>query len=543
MNTCPVVCTSNGKVKGFVSKPTLENSSYVFNFFSIPYGKAPIKKRRFKPPEKAECWDGVLEATTTLVNCPQNYKATENHDNILPYNVSMQHKRDASSEDCLRLSVFTPSCDKNAKLPVMVWLTGGGYQRNTCGRVDGTSLSGINQVVTVVLNFRVNTLGFLYLGKACKGNMGLLDVQLGLRWVKEEILNFGGNPENVTLFGESSGAGMTNLLMLSPLSEGLFHKVILQSGVAISSFFWDSNPEENKSAMIKKLGISSTMKSDEEIFEYLQNCDLEVLESLYSSILGEPGQFQPVVDGHVIPDEPMNLLKAGKYMKVPMILGCTDSEAGCLLTRPYFPDFFQGPSEQSVKDVLSFVLFSKYPKVDEKQFYDSIKQLYFKDSDSPFKYLEMHTEFSADGIFVIPTLITAQMHSAQGLPTFLYYMKQKPDFSHNVENGKNIIKKPSFVSCDHCDDLNFVFGSPFIKDGLNFPDAYFTQDEKEFSLDVMRYFTNFALSGDPNTGKKVDVVWPRYDNNKSHLELKSEIVVSSALKADKQQFFMQILDS
>lgn len=542
---CPTVTTLNGKVCGLVSKPTGPNSSDVFNFLSVPYGRPPVNELRFKPPQKAGKWDGVLNASQTLVNCPQDVTATSRHDKMLPYSTRMHHDSNKASEDCLRLSIFTPDCNPNAKLPVMVWLTGGSYQRNTCGRTDGTALAGMNNCVVVVLNFRVNIFGFLHLGDQCTGNMGLLDVQLGLSWVKNEISAFGGDSDNVTLFGESSGSGMVHLLMLSPLSKGLFHKAILQSGVALSPFFLDPNPEVTKNHFLEKLGNDCDKKNDSDLLEYLQKMPLSELKKTFSSQLGQGVSFMPVVDGIVIPDSPEKIVKCGKFMQIPLILGCTDSEAGCLLTLPMFPNnFMTGPDEESVKKNFELIFFSKYPNLDSEMMYKAIKSLYFQDDDSPFKYLRMHSQFSGDGIFVVPTIITAGAHSATGQPTFLYHIRQQPDFNHTPSNGKDVLKKPNIVSCDHCDDLYFVWGIPFIPGGLNHSDAYFTEDEKELSIKVMRYFTNFALSSDPNTGKDVVVEWPKYDainNNRNHLELQTPISAKKDLAMDKLPLFMKLL--
>lgn len=548
MTSCPVIETLNGKVKGFVSKPTASGASEVFNFLSIPYGRPPIKDLRFKPPQSAKKWDGIFNASHTLVNCPQDVAATARHDKMLPYCVGMKHNTDDWSEDCLRLSIFTPSCKSSSKLPVMVWITGGGYQRNTCGRVNGTALAGMNNVVVVVLNFRVNVFGFLRLGDHCKGNMGLRDVLMGLRWIKDEISAFGGDSSNVTLFGESSGSGMVHLLTLSPLSKGLFHKAILQSGVALSPFFLDPNPVKTTDRFLDQLGENIKKKSEAEIFQYLQQMPVPDLKKTFSSHIADGVQFMPVVDGEVVPDNPIKLVKTGQFLQIPLMLGCTDSEAGCLLTTPMFPDYMSGPNEESIKANFSAVFFAKFPDLDKDTMYSAIKKAYFKDDGSPFKYLRMHCEFSGDGIFVVPAVMTASAHSATGQPTYFYYMRQQPDFNHNPENGKNVVKKPNFVSCDHADDLYFIWGSPFLPDSLNHKDAFFTQNEKDLSASVMTYFTNFARNSDPNIGKKVEIPWPKYETtnqdqicNRKHLELKTPICVKENLVVDKLPLFMNFL--
>jgi len=543
MNHCPVVKTTKGLVKGIISKSNIETSKEVFNFLSIPYGKPPICERRFRPPESVEKWKDIFDASQTLINCPQDIQATSRHDKVFPYKNSLKHTISESTEDCLRLSIFTPTCEKGANLPVMVWLTGGSYQRNVCGRVDGTALAGINNVVVVVMNFRVNVLGFMHLGPSCPGNNGLLDVQLGLRWVKEEISGFGGNPGNVCLFGESSGSGMVHLLMFSPLSAGLFHKAILQSGACLSPFFIDEEPEKTRKDFLKSLdGLSENNEDD--LLKSLQDLPLEEFRKTFSSSIGHGVSFMPIVDGHVIPKHPSVLLQSRSYMKIPIIIGCTDSEAGYLLSQPMFADFSIGPNEESVKRVFTQLFTSKYPEMKIEETYAIIKKFYLdENNETPFKYIKMFTDFLSDIVFVIPIVSASCAHSANNQPTYLYQMKQKPDLNHSLLNGPTITKKPDFVSCDHCDDLYFVWGTPFIKGELNHEGAYFTDEEIELSLQVMKYFTNFAAFGDPNIGQPVDVNWPKYDaltGDQLHLELKSSLTVGKNLAMDKMALFKKL---
>ncbi|XP_026692577.2 carboxylesterase 5A-like [Ciona intestinalis] len=538
---CPEIQIENGRLKGKVSEPDCSNAQPVYMYLSVPYGKSTSGERRFAPPEPAENWEGTLEATETLTNCPQNVGPTELYDQMLPQKDSLNFDKDKSTEDCLRLSVFTPSTVKTSSLPVMVWLTGGHYERNFAGRVDGTAVSGMNNVVTVIVNFRVNIFGYLSLGKnsVCPGNLALMDVILALKWVRQNIRAFGGNPENVTLFGESSGSGMVHLLMMSDLSQGLFHKAILLSGSTLSPFLCAEDTTAAGEAFLNALNIDKDI-GEKQILQELRNRSIENLMDA-QSVFNDFMRCMPTIDGHVLKDSPENLTKAGHVHRVPLLIGCTNSEGHGLISATTYPDFFEGTSEENVKKLFQMTFNKIYKKGNAEEAFEMLKEAYLSDvpKDDPTRYSLLHGDMVSDSIFVIPTIMTAIAHTSMGLSTYLFQMTQQPEFNHDETNGPGVLKKPAFVKCDHADDMHFVWGAPFVKGELPYG-ARFTEDEKELSRNVMTYFTNFAKTGNPNNGQEVPREWPQYTlEEQRHMILQTPLLNGQRLNQDKVVMYTQ----
>src|SRR5262249_46569769 len=207
----------------------------VHAFQGIPYGAPTGGSARFMPPAKPKAWGGVLDTVDWAPEAPQG-PHTE-----IP-EVAATIPKTGISEDCLHLNVWSSKLDKNAKRPVMVWLHGGGFTSGSGSYsiYNGANMARKRDVVTVTVNHRLNTFGFLYLadigggGFANASNAGILDVVAALEWVRDNIANFGGDPHNVTIFGQSGGAGKVSTLLAMPRAKGLFHKAIIQSGANLT---------------------------------------------------------------------------------------------------------------------------------------------------------------------------------------------------------------------------------------------------------------------------------------------------------------------
>ena len=205
----------------------------IVQFRGIPYAAPPVGERRFLAPAPPESWDGVRDASTF------GSMSVQESGGITAF---LGDAADSSSEDCLFLNVFTPGCD-DASRPVMVWIHGGGFINGSSSTpwYDGTTLATRGDVVVVTLNYRLGALGFLWLGDLderyrSSGVNGLLDQAAALAWVHDNISVFGGDPNNVTIFGESAGAMSVSTLLAIPAARGLFHKAIAQSGAAHNTF-------------------------------------------------------------------------------------------------------------------------------------------------------------------------------------------------------------------------------------------------------------------------------------------------------------------
>jgi para-nitrobenzyl esterase len=247
----PVANTTSGKIRGVVQ----ENKVNAFR--GIPYGAPTSGANRFMPPVKPEAWTGIKDTVEWGPEAPQG-PHTE-----IP-EVAATIPKQVISEDCLHLNVWTSGFDARGKRPVMVWLHGGGFTSGNGGYTmyDGANMARKHDVVNVTINHRLNSFGFLYLAGiggekfANASNCGILDAVAALEWVRDNIANFGGDPNNVTIFGQSGGGGKVSTLLAMPSAKGLFHRAIIQSGSNVKGV---SREDATKTAhtLMEKLGVKT----------------------------------------------------------------------------------------------------------------------------------------------------------------------------------------------------------------------------------------------------------------------------------------------
>ncbi|NXY84530.1 SASB hydrolase, partial [Alcedo cyanopectus] len=227
----PEVVTKYGRVQGYQFKVDVAERT-VNVFLGIPFAKPPVGPLRFSEPQPPEPWKGVRDATSYPPMCLQDKvqgqfisDLTDNRKEKVLLQVS---------EDCLYLNVYTPSSTENEKLPVFVWIHGGGLVLGAASSYDGSALAAFDNVVVVTIQYRLGIVGYFSTGdKHARGNWGYLDQVAALQWIQENIIHFGGDPLSVTIAGESAGGVSVSALVLSPLAKGLFHKAISESGTAV----------------------------------------------------------------------------------------------------------------------------------------------------------------------------------------------------------------------------------------------------------------------------------------------------------------------
>ncbi|XP_014614861.1 PREDICTED: juvenile hormone esterase-like isoform X2 [Polistes canadensis] len=315
-----VLSLEQGLIKGVIEENINSKEEY-FAYRGIPYAKPPIGKLRFKDSLSPEKWIGIRDGSKFGNVCAQ---------------IDRVSNEVIGSDDCLYLNVYTPRNELSAKLAVMVWIHGGCFYMGS-GNDDMYKPDYIirKDIILVTINYRLGILGFLNLeDEVASGNQGLKDIVMALRWVRNNIAVFGGDPENVTIFGGSSGAAMVHYLTMSPLADGLFHKAIAQSGLATN--FWASilvEPRKYVYQLSNMLGFKSF--DPKAIVDFLQEIDLEKLIKYQSKIISSTGKnsvfsaFLPGLDNKS--KNPFLILPSTISMKfgvrVPFMFGFNDTEA------------------------------------------------------------------------------------------------------------------------------------------------------------------------------------------------------------------------
>ena len=320
-----VAQTANGKVAGYIQDG-------VTIFKGIPYAKA----NRFEAPVQADSWEGIRSCRQYGPVSPQGARSGWANDEIA---FAFNWNDGVQGEDCLRLNVWTPALDSR-KRPVMVWLHGGGYSAGSGQELpsyDGTSLAFAEDVVVVSINHRLNVLGFLDLSAygekyAKSANAGLLDIVASLKWVRDNIAAFGGDPSNVTIFGQSGGGGKVTTLLATPCAKGLFHKAIVQSGSMLRTME-SKYSRKIGIATVRNLGLDAS--SIDKISEVPYGELLAAGEKAIAQVKAEADRdgvasfifgWAPTVDGAVLPSQPFDPQAPAISEDIPMIIGTTRHE-------------------------------------------------------------------------------------------------------------------------------------------------------------------------------------------------------------------------
>ena len=322
----PVAETASGRIRGLELPGAIA-------FKGVPYGAPTGGARRFRPPAPPEPWTGVRDATTYGPRAPQPARA------MIPEAGDFLTGTGPMSEDCLRLNVWTPALD-SARRPVMVWLHGGGFRTGSGNSLfyDGTALARRHDVVVVTLTHRLNAFGFLHLAGrgveryAASANLGMQDIVQALRWVREHIGRFGGNPGNVTVFGQSGGGGKTAILRGMPSARGLFHRSIIMATLADTAItaLEPHAAEEATDLLLRRLGLRATQ------VDALAALPQERIVAALSAGAGGPGaaaqagdlslRFVPVKDARTLTVHPFAPQASSLALDVPVLCGSNETE-------------------------------------------------------------------------------------------------------------------------------------------------------------------------------------------------------------------------
>nr|XP_020667972.1 cholinesterase-like isoform X1 [Pogona vitticeps] len=486
-----VVMTSSGPIKG---KHLAAGSGSVTAYLGIPYAEPPLGKLRFQKPLPHKPWSQTLEATSFGNSCPQ-YLFLDFPD------AAVWLPQTPLSEDCLFLNVWVPRPRPSSPAPILFWIHGGGgflIGSASVGLYNGASLAATENVIVVSINYRLGALGFLSLPPASPGNMGLWDQHLALRWIRENAAAFGGDPNQVTILGQNSGAVSVGLHLLSPHSGPLFARAVLQSGAANVAWAW-MNPEKAKQkALVISQRLGCAEGNEHAVVRCLQEKDAAdftqhelsmVLESKF--ILDLP--FLPTTDGEFLTDDPEKLLGSGHIQVKPTLIGVTSDEASTFL--PYlFPNTTDGliTWDQLLKGIRMTL-----QRATEEDI-EAVAQKYSEGDPGPARYRSALSRAILDYSFLCPVAEFAAKSQESGSPVYVY------SFAHHTSGSVF----PEWIGAPHGAELPYVFGTLESAVGVN---QTYTEAEAALSRRMMRYWAEFSRSGKPTGSGAKEKEWPLYD--------------------------------
>ncbi|XP_021487358.1 carboxylesterase 3 isoform X1 [Meriones unguiculatus] len=516
--TQPEVDTLLGRVRG--RQVGVKGTDRVVNvFLGIPFAQAPLGPLRFSAPLPPQPWEGVRDATTAPPMCMQDVERMRNCRFTLNEKVQVL----SMSEDCLILNIYSPSeVTAGTRRPVMVWIHGGSLMVGSATSQDGSALAAYGDVVVVTVQYRLGVFGFLSTGdKHMPGNRGLLDVVAALRWVQGNIAPFGGDPNCVTIFGNSAGAMVVSFLVLSPMSAGLFHRAISQSGV-INNMMKEMDTWPVAQSFASSMACSS--ESPAELVQCLlrkEGRDLTKQQNMTVSY---------IVNDSFFPQSPETFLTEKQFPTVPYLLGVNNHELGWLILKVWnILDKLEHLSQEDMLEISRpFLALLDVPL----EIMPTVTHEYLDNGSDASATRHALQELLGDIMFVIPTLNFSRHLQDAGCPVFLY------EFQHTPSSFAKF--KPAWVKADHACESAFVFGGPFLTDEssyLAFPEA--TEEEKQLSLTMMAQWSQFAYTGNPN-GKGLPP-WPQLNKLEQYLEIGLEPRTGVKLKKGRLEFWTETL--
>lgn len=493
--------TTEGMVRGNVIRAL---GKTVEEYRGIPFAEPPVGKLRFRPPVRKRPWEGTVDATAGNTACPQ----------VLVEGIPLGNL--SFTEDCLQLNVWVPevAITPGSRRPVLVWIHGGAFTLGSANMANssGVFLAALGDVVVVSVNYRLGILGFMNANSLeAPGNVGLLDQNMALKWVQRNIGHFGGDPERVTLLGESAGSMSVHAQIMSPLSEGLFKRAVLMSGTMYSLDTWDTVPESMVKAdkVANAVGCSNgrtieLSSNAEEIVDCMRNKSADELVMASKEVtVPKLAPFAPTYHNEFLPRNPFLALKRGFFSSVDVLAGVTSDEGAAFLLFPLVhellvEDIRGAPPEElirSLRSALWRVLKDDIPNT---------LQMYTEEApkDDNNALRRQHIDYVSDRLFNCPLQFFAENHSRKGNKVFTYVFADKPE----------MFPLPGWMGMPHGIDVAFTFGHLYAAN----PDS----PDGRISEAFIRLLASFSENGIPKL--PTNETWPQYSK-----DLPSTMVISN----------------
>ncbi|XP_046686985.1 esterase FE4-like [Homalodisca vitripennis] len=498
------ISTKQGRLRGLVKKSIGRSNKLYYSFQGIPYAKPPVGNLRFKEPEPYGHWEDTRDATKEGGDSLQEH--------IIFLNIH-------GGEDCLYLNVYTTKTGEQGDWKaVMVWIHGGGFFRGSGStEIYGPDFLIEEDIVLVTINYRLGVLGFLSLeNEKLPGNLGLKDQVLALKWVRDNIDSFGGNPNNVTIFGQSAGGASVHYHLLSPLSKELFHKAILQSGTPMCQWAFQDKPREKTFLLAKELGCNS--QDPDTVLEFLMNVPcLDILKAQERQTIRTEKEkiqkstllFLPCVevsgDAPFLPDYPRKMMEKGEFSKVPIIMGLTDQEGLSALAHG---EVKCEKINENLSVLVPHDLAITPDSEEELRLGKEILQFYTNTDSLSWDVVPQYVDYMSDIAFANAEEFSRKCflkHQTAPVYNYLFtYFSPRAFSVKMIQMAYPDHEADQFIGCgaSHADELIHLFKTNIDKIPFTSP----TDDDQALMNKLIKAWTAFAKTGNPNC-VELNVIW------------------------------------